>query len=405
MKEIINLLIKENYNNLGGWINNYPEDTAYITNALSGKIPLASDTVYDVMGIIGEDMDTINMLERNTSKKSYYKGKVNVLENMLYQFEHLFPIDKSKFASMSIVREQVADYEALYGWNLNDKFLFPEANLGNYVVVVIQSLMNCIIHKVKFPNDKKRYKYIIENQIYITNNKSINNFSIASTLDIADEFKKNIFTGDFLHAKFDRCVEKWAVHNFTAIFCHPPYNEFPVITRTKKYIYHKYALKCITMCNRLVMLTPARWFQTNTPELKHLKHFRERMRTSHHMRLLDYIPEKNDIDGKGGLSYFIYDNQYNGECYYKSNDQLVDLNDIDVILTDSSLLKLIKKVSNLESINNRYLGTSWANIKTNDNRLLGNKLSNRDIKVHISNRSKHPERNTHTYLWIPNNYL
>ena len=159
-----------------------------------------------------------------------------------------------------------------------------------------------------------------------------------------------------------------------------------------------------------MLLTPSRWFQTKSGDFKYLKKFRENMMKSNKISWLNHIPLDADPELTGGLSYFIYDNQYEceGRCFYKNSNKVIDLNKLDIILTDIRCYSLINKVSSEYPLTMKYIPSSWAIIKTTDARLFPEKIDDTDIKVYVSQTSKHPlynKKEKKGYMWISNNTI
>jgi hypothetical protein len=393
MDKLLKYLIKDNVQLQDG---NLP---SIIKDAILGTQPLNSKILLLILNIIKKiDNDVLYDLSRNFLKYGYYDGKDKMLLTAYNSILKYFT--EIKFTQFDIAKEQIDEYEKLYGWNPKDKFLFPSNNFGIYSLMVIHRLMNSESMQAFIKDDFQRYKFIIERQIFITDKSPINNFIYHILVDIGREFENNIFTGDFLSYNFDNYMHNLGIKKFTAVFCDPEYIEMTKYKkRSNQYIYHKYALKAIECSNKLVFLSPSRWLQTTSSELNYLKKFREKLRTSKHIRLIktyniNSTKDKNLINN-GGLSYFIYDEAYIGKC--SINGIPVDTSKFDIILTDGRFAKFIEKISkNTVSILDRYISSCWSGIKSNDKRLSEKGY----FKVHVSNR-----KNKNGHLWIKEDYI
>ena len=341
-------------------------------------------------------------LSKNYLRKGFYEGKI---DNMLPALELINnSFNKScndRYSNLELVDSIINQYEIIYEWKPEDKFLFPCNRYGNFALKVIIKLMNSEKMKEFIDNDYERYKFIIENQIYVVDEKSVNNFIYLLLTDIGCEFKRNIFTGEFLYDKFVKHSEnEWGIKKFTATFCDPEYIDSSIRknlrSTTSAYIYHKYILKSIYFSNIVNCITPANWMQTNSNKLKFLSSFRNKLKLGNHIRYINYLNlnnqnVKNDdfIVNSGGLSKFLYDFSYKGECCI--DDEMVDLSKIDVIPTNSKNLELIyilndycKNNSSLKSI---YDGLSGC-LKSNDSRLHSEEIEDvKNIKIITSNHS------------------
>ena len=339
-------------------------------------------------------------------KRSFFDGKPDNLLTALNIINSSFnKLSIDKFTNYNLVDEQIDKYESIYEWNITDKFLFTCNRYGNYALKVILRLMNSP-KMIQFIGDEyQRYKYILENQIYITDEKSVNNFIYLLLVDIGSEFKNNFFTGEFLYEKFSYYAnDKWGINEknkFTAIFSDPEYLNTNVrITlrsSTNLYNYHKYVLKAIYYANVIVFLTPANFLQTCSIKFKELIEFRNKLKIGNHLRYINYyninsiyVKKNNFLINSGGLTYFIYDKNYVGNCEMYNN--MIDLSKLNVIPTKINNLSIIFYLKEYCEINGSlkviYDGSTGC-FKSDDSRLYSYEKDNiRNIKVVTSIYSK-----------------
>jgi len=363
---------------------------------------------YFLMQILKKDYGILKTIS-TIGGKSYTEGKIDVLEHLLENMHKYFK-SNSKYTSLDTISKQLDKYENIYGWKIDDKFLFPANNFGNYAIMVIIRLMKSHNMIASIPDEIKRYKYIIENQIYTTDSDADNNFGYAAIIDIGNEFEKNIYSGDFLKLRFKNYMENvWKITKFSATFCDPPYIDISITNRgpgsTAAYIYDKYIAEANKISNVTVMLTPSRWLQTdNSRNLNKLIKLRKDIILSNKLRIVESFPpdKKNKDDfSNGGTSYFIHDNNYSGNC--NINGVHVSLQKDDIILIDGNFSKLVTKLvnnPNFSSINNRLLTSSWSGIITNNEYLSPIKNNEDDLKVYVSVR-----KNKEKFEWFPKTRL
>jgi hypothetical protein len=362
--------------------------------------------LYSIMFILKQDYGTLKTISIIGGKK-YTVGKIDVLEHLLENTYKYFKSD-SKYTKLDIISKQLDKYENIYGWKIDDKFLFPANNFGNYAIMVIIRLMKSANMVISIPDEIKRFKFIIENQIYTTDSNADSNFGYSSIIDIGNEFSKNIYSGDFLKLRFKNHMENiWKVTKFSAIFSDPPYIDISVTNRgpgsTAAYIYDKYIAAANKICNVTVMLTPSRWLQTdNTRNLHKLIELRKDIILSKKLRLVEsFPPDKINDFSNGGISYFIHDNNYSGDC--SINGTQVPLLKDDIILIDGKFSKLVTKIinnPNFSCINNRLLTSSWSGIITNNEYLSPVKNDKDDLKVYVS-----VKKNKDRFEWFPKTKL
>lgn len=326
-------------------------------------------------------------LSQKLLKKGFYNEKIDNLLTALKLINSSFnKSGNDAFTNLDLADSIVDEYEIIYGWHPKNKFLFPCNRYGNFSLKVIIKLMNSSIMKEFIEDDYNRFKYILENQIYIVDEKSVNNFIYLLLTDIGSEFKNNIFTGEFLYDKFVKHAQnEWGINcgnRFTAVFCEPNYIEFNarkknIRSSTNVYVYQKYALKSVYFSDVVACLMPANWMKTNSNKLQNLSEFRIRIKISNHIRKINYYDIDNNYVNKnkflmncGGLSYIIYDSSYTGYC--NVNNIMVNLSKIDIIPTNDENLELIYFVkdycNNNGSLKIIYDGSSGC-LKSDDNRL------------------------------------
>ena len=81
-------------------------------------------------------------------------------------------------------------------------------------------------------------------------------------------------------------------------------------------------MKAIEMSSKyVIMITPSRWFSGGWG----LNKFRDMMIKCNHICSIDDYQNASDVfsdvDIKGGVSYFLYDKNYNGMCKFTSHNK------------------------------------------------------------------------------------
>lgn len=148
---------------------------------------------------------------------------------------------------------------------------------------------------------------------------------------------------------------------FKAVVGNPPYQEnisetdankslsrqlFPSFIKTSIELHSTY----------LSLITPSRWFKGDAQD-KSFLNLRDYIRENNHFKYIYNYPNNGDVFKnvviKGGVNYFMYDPQYNGNVYFyncrndKKEEQYRPLfeNDLDIILGDGSEYGMIQKVT------------------------------------------------------------
>ena len=341
--------------------------------------------------------DKLEDLIRFYIKDGLFKGKV---DNLLLAYNIINNCSpETKISSVEIISSQLDSYENIYGWHPNGKYLIPNNGYGHITIMLINRLMKSPVMCNFIKDELQRYKYIIQNQIYTTDFDARNNFVYLTLVNTGLEFKHKNYYGDFLSDNFETYKERtWNVDKFTAIFCEPPVKDENKRSKTHSYIYHKWIIKAEKYSDRIIGITPGRWLQTNTSSLKYLINFRDKIRNSRNLRILNHSCDvSNELLLNGGITCFIIDKLFNDECLINGNN--VDINKFDLILTKGNIINVVEKLQKYGSITDRFigLGSGWTGIKTNDSRLIETQTC---LKVHVSKR-----KNKDGYLYINSSFL
>lgn len=275
----------------------------------------------------------------------------------------------------------------------NMKFLDPANGTGPYLAMLVDRLMKALKNDEEIGGDTSeqqniRYKYILENMIYACEIQPKNMFLWMMAIDPHGHYTLNIHPGSYLDEGFDTTMkEVWGVKKFDYIIGNPPYQEMDGGNgASAKPIYNRFVEKSILLCDVLLFITPSRWFAGG----KGLDQYRKMMQNCGKIKLIKHYDDACDIFGnsveiKGGVSYFLYDNNYKGTCIF--NGEEVDLSNYDVIITDNSYAKLIKKIESKASefLNSKCMGRgdNVFGIQTNDKRFLSEKEGDA-ILCHVS---------------------
>lgn len=131
-------------------------------------------------------------------------------------------------------------------------------------------------------------------------------------------------TANFVE-KVQRGKSYWKSNNndnmkFNAIVGNPPYQSMTTGNTNGAQavpVYQKFVEISINLSPSYIsMITPSRWFAGGWS----LDNFRDKMIVSNKLRLIHDYQNSSDcfpeVDIKGGVSYFLYDNNYDGECAF-----------------------------------------------------------------------------------------
>jgi len=292
---------------------------------------------------------------------------------------------------ISTVKSMISEIDKEF-WNspYNDdgsikRILEPANGSGIFLWMVIYKFMVGL--ESYFKDENARYKFIVENMIYACELQKSKMFNWLCIADIYDEYDLNVYCGSFLEEDFDKHMkEVWGLNpgDFSLCLSNPPYQEMDGGAKASaKPIYNLFTLKSIGLSKQVLFITPSRWFAGG----KGLDKYRKFMMESNKVRVIRHFDDVSKIFGKnvdipGGVSYFLFDNNYNGDCSF--NNTPIGLNKLDIIIKDKNSLNLIEKVSKFENISKISNPRSYFGISTNFSDIENEKISNDYIKCYFS---------------------
>jgi len=216
-------------------------DNIFIQNIIdktNGENIYTSNEIYNVLKEVYKssifDCNTLNfrILTFNQKMKAVFKKYLDVAERMRNINEIFNMIDNylgdSKvdrkyngevFTPMSLVNEMLDTLPTEVWSNPSLKWLDPANGVGNFPACIIQRLMIGLKNFKK--NDDDRYKYILENMIFVCDISPKNMFIYKSIFDPNNEYNMNCHRGSFLEKGFDDLA--WG--HFDIVVGNPPYQE------------------------------------------------------------------------------------------------------------------------------------------------------------------------------------
>jgi site-specific DNA-methyltransferase (adenine-specific) len=274
--------------------------------------------------------------------------------------------------------------------NPNLKWLDPANGIGNYTLTLIKKLLIGLKDVEGLQDEVVRYKWIVENMIYVCEIQPMNMFSYLYFVDQKSEYKLNYFTGSYLDKGFRLHLKNvWKIDKIDRVIGNPPYQiKDSGAKASAKPIYNLFieeSIKLLNINGILSFITPSRWFGGG----KGLDAFRKKMMQSKKISYIKHFQNEREVFGNnvrisGGVSYFRYDMSYNGNCLFNGID--IDLTNLDVIVSKTESLQFLTKILNKESIQTIFNPRSLYKIDTNDSRLEDTQINSNYVKCFVSQK-------------------
>lgn len=269
-------------------------------------------------------------------------------------------------------------------WTVPQRVLEPCCGKGNFVLGIFQKFNEGL--KQQYPDSYLRHKVIVEECIHFTDISALNVMITRELLRCASSGVAtfyNSYQGDTLMMKWN--------DPFDLIAGNPPYNlMFGNLKEggPARPLYHTFTMNMLKITRLLLFVTPARWMAGGLG----MDGFRKSMLSSRKIITLDVIAQAEAdrifgraVEIKGGVSYFLIDNNYTGNCMF--NGVSTDISKHS-ILVDSKYSKFIDMISHLKNMKSivKSCGSIWG-IKSNDSRLVKEPDDNRYVPCMVNRKS------------------
>jgi hypothetical protein len=194
-------------------------------------------------------------------------SEMNHIKDVVTMLREYVKVSKTEVKTMGEVMtpinlvEEMLDTLPYEVWtNPNLKFLDPCNGVGTFFSVVIERLMKGLVSFQ--PDEKLRYKHILENMIYACELQAKNLFLFLYAFDPKDEYAMNVYCGSYLDEGFDNHMNFWGIEKFDIIVQNPPYNNNTGNRGTGNTLWDKFVIKAISQLiegGYLVSINPDGW--------------------------------------------------------------------------------------------------------------------------------------------------
>ena len=267
-------------------------------------------------------------------------------------------------------------------WTEPHRVLEPCCGKGDFLADIVLRFLDAGLSE----------RVVLEQCVFFQDINPENVRTTCRLLDPEERYHLNCRVGDALQIEWD--------HGFDAVIGNPPYNANQQ-SRGNTPLYNLFIERYIRRCNYLLFVVPSRWFSGG----KGLGRFRQRMLARRDIRLIEHIDDARvwfpTINLKGGVSFFLRDAHYDGDCLF--NGEPVDLRSFDCLVKprDRALIAAVwpRSRPDRRSLAEIALPQSHYGIKCNDPRLNADRRSLADItlaKSHFDIECNDPRLNADT---------
>jgi len=207
-----------------------------------------------------------NRIQKTVDTENYSEmAHIKDVVGMLREYVKVSKTEVKKFGEvmtdLNLVENMVdlLDYSCFTNPNL--KFLDPCNGVGIFFAVIVERLMKGL--EQWEPNEKLRYKHILENMLYSCELQAKNLFLYLYAFDNNDEYALNVYCGSYLDEGFDKHMKEiWGVEKFDVVVMNPPYNSDSDNKGSAHVLWDKFVVKTISQLaegGHLIAVHPDGW--------------------------------------------------------------------------------------------------------------------------------------------------
>ena len=275
-----------------------------------------------------DDKETNQIIR--TVKELFMKNIKNnrQLSNLIDKYLIPQELEKKSNAEVSTpfkLRQEMLDKIPVEFWTSIKNVFEPCVGKGGFIVDIIDRFMDGLEDTI--PDEKERYKTIVEECLYFGDINLTNIFVCKLLIDPYNEYDLNINEGNTLELDIKK---KWNIDYFDAVIGNPPYQPPSNNKKGGKSIWDefvKYSLKNLKVNGLLLYVHPALW---RKPENK--------MRDIMFNKQIHYLSIHNDSDGLknfGATTRYDYYLMENIDPYKKSTVHFEDKNTYEIDINNN----------------------------------------------------------------------
>lgn len=179
------------------------------------------------MKYMKDDKETNQIIR--TVKELFMKNISNSkqLSELIDKYLEATELEKSENAEIPTLfklREETLNKISYDFWKTPKKIIEPSCGKGGYIVDIIDRFMNGLEETI--PDEKERYKTIVEECIYFSDINPTNIFICKLLIDPYNEYKLNYNEGNTMELDIKKTTTNWkGIDKFDLHVCNPPYED------------------------------------------------------------------------------------------------------------------------------------------------------------------------------------
>ena len=342
-----------------------PISSAFLSNILPKtkiNIPTDNNFINDFFSLIIKEItggektfnDLYYIIHNEDIKNQLNEMKLK-LTSFIEKYEKLSKLESKLFGEVftpkRLIEEMLNQFPKEIWTNKSLKWLDPAVGIGNFPAIVVEKLMEGL--KEEIPSESERYKWIMEEMIYMVDISTKNLFLLYKLFDENNNLKLNVHRGSFLDDSFLEKMKEWNIDKFDVIMGNPPYQDGSKDGGQNK-IYNDFckdSFSFISEKGKILFVTPI-------SVLKKSKRFS--LISKKGLKIVDFSSD-NFFNVGIKICSWLFDNEYDIEVVNviskNKESQNFDINDeiLDTSEIDFDFFKIKKKLKEIASTPNKRM--------------------------------------------------
>jgi hypothetical protein len=222
------------------------------------------------VSLLSDDNVLWSQINKLVKKKQSSYERLRGVYNLIKEYVKIADVDRKGKGEIHTPFKELAEpmvklvekYDPEFWKNKNHKVLDSSAGYGTFLILAAYKFMVGL--KDVIEDEEERFKWIVENCLYYGELQARSVFSWLVALDPFDEYRTNIFWGDFLSEDFDiHMKEVWKIEGgWDLIIQNPPYQIRKEGFKKTQPLWHLFVHKSLTLVKEngyMVMVHPSGW--------------------------------------------------------------------------------------------------------------------------------------------------
>ena len=202
-------------------------------------------------------------ISNNISWYDYLENIINIFSEINSDLTELEKSQSTEYYTPFYLIDKMLDKYPIEDFsNINLRWLDPCNGNGNFIFKLVQRLLKGLENHKNLESEDIRYKWILENMIYVCEIEPLSMFNYMLLIDPKCEFDIKTCWSSYLDIYFDYVKEeKWHLYDDTRIIGNPPFKN------TASKLWFRFTNKSLLISNYVNFILPISFMRSNSKSM------------------------------------------------------------------------------------------------------------------------------------------